>query len=348
VVGAPGQNNQTGAAYVFVRSHEKWSQQAKLTASDGASNDAFGDSVAISGDTAVVGAEGWSSATGAAYVFVRSGDTWTQQAKLTAPRGAPFDGFGISVAISDSTVVVGDYQKDAGTGAAYVFTRSSDRWSRQAKLAASDGAKNNSFGYAVAISGSTAVVGAFARNSFIGAAYVFVRSNAVWSQQAELTASDGASDDYFGGSVAVSGSTALVGALNKKDLTGAAYVFVRSGTTWSQQRKLTASDGVSGDNFGTSVALSGDTAVVGASSKNSYAGVAYVFVRSAATWSQQAELTASDGASFDGFGSTAAVYGTTAVVGAPYKGFDTGAAYVFVGLGSPTRGGSTAGRAPTA
>ncbi len=330
VAGADQRKNGTGAAYVFVRAKKKWSQQAILTASDGATNDSFGDSVSISGDTAVVGADGRKSLTGAAYVFVRSGSTWSQQAELKASDGAKFDEFGVSVAVSGDTAVVGAYQRKGGIGAVYVFTRSGSTWSQQAELTAADGAQNSSFGYSVALSGSTAVVGAFARNSFVGAAYVFFGSGSTWSQQAELTASDGATDDYFGSSVAVSGSTAVVGAVNKNNQTGAAYVFVRVNKTWSQQKKLTASDAAAGDNFGTSVAVSRDTALVGASSKNSVTGAAYVFQRSGSTWSQQAELTASDGVAFDGFGSSAGISGSTAVFGAPYRDSDAGAVYVFV------------------
>jgi nucleoside-specific outer membrane channel protein Tsx len=188
------------------------------------------------------------------------------------------DSFGWSVAVSGSTAVVGAYFKNHSTGAAYVFVRSGTIWSQQAELTASDGARQDSFGWSVAVSGSSAVVGAYSRNSNEGAAYVFVRSGTIWSQQAELTASDGASGDFFGYSVAISGSAAVVGAQGKNSFTGAAYVFVRSGTIWSQKAKLTASDGASGDSFGHSVAISRSTAVAGAYAHNSSAGAAYAFV----------------------------------------------------------------------
>jgi hypothetical protein len=140
------------------------------------------------------------------------------------------------------------------------------------------GASGDIFGQSVAIYGSTAVVGAPYKNSYTGAVYVFVRSGTAWSQQAKLTAADGASRDYFGISVAIYGSTAVVGAPGKNSNAGAAYVFVRSGTAWSQQAKLTAADGASGDNFGFSVAIYRSTGVVGALGKNSNTGAAYVFV----------------------------------------------------------------------
>jgi FG-GAP repeat len=334
LLGAPLKPDTTeaGSAYVFALP----SQQAKLTASDGASHDAFGISVAISGSTAVVGAPYKNSSTGAAYVYVRSGTIWSQQAKLIASDAAHDDEFGISVAISGSTAVVGADRKNSYTGAAYVFVRSLTTWSQQAKLTAGDAALNDGFGFAVAISGSTAVVGAPFKNSSTGAAYVFVRSGTIWSQQAKLTAGDAALNDYFGYAVAISGSTAVVGAPYKNSSTGAAYVFVRSGTIWPQQRKLTAGDAALNDLFGYAVAISGSTAVVGAPGKNSYTGAAYVFVRSVSTWSQLAKLTASDGASGDQFGFAVAISGSgsTAVVGAPFKNSYTGAAYMFVASGS--------------
>jgi len=145
---------------------------------------------------------------------------------------------------------------------------------QQAKLTASDAAAGDNFGFSVAVSGPTAVVGAPSKNSV----YVFTRSGSTWSQQAKLTASDAAAGDNFGYSVAVSGSTAVVSAVGKNSGTGAAYVFTRSGSTWSQQAKLTAGDAAVFDQFGFSVALSGSTAVAGAPNKNSATGAAYVYV----------------------------------------------------------------------
>ena len=299
VVGAAGKNS----AYVFVRSGSNWNQQAKLTASDAAAGDDFGISVSVSGDTAVVGAYYKNSRKGAAYVFVRSGTIWNQQAKLTASDAAADDYFGNSVSVSGDTAVVGAYYKDSHKGAAYVFVRSGSIWNQQAKLTASDAAANDYFGDSVSVNSNTAVVGASGKNSNKGAAYVFVRSGSIWNQQAKLTASDAVADDYFGTSVSVSSDTAVVGASGKESHTGAAYVFVRSGSIWSQQIKLTASDPSASDYFGHSVSISGDTAVVGAYCKDSNKGAAYVFVRSGSIWSQQVKLTASDAAAGDYFGS---------------------------------------------
>ncbi|MFC2041905.1 FG-GAP repeat protein, partial [Chloroflexota bacterium] len=274
--------SDSGSAYVFVRSGTSWTQQAKLTASDGAGDDWFGSSVAISGDTAVVGAfydDDNGADSGSAYVFVRSGTNWTQQAKLTASDGAAEDLFGSSVAISGDTAVVGadgnddngDDDNGADSGSAYVFVRSGSTWTQQAKLTASDGSEEDSFGRSVAISGDTAVVGAYRdddNGSDSGSAYVFVRIiGSTWTQQAKLTASDGAADDRFGLSVGISGDTTVVGAYGDDDNgseSGSAYVFVRSGGTWTPHAKLTASDGAASDWFGLYVAINEDTAVVGA------------------------------------------------------------------------------------
>ena len=354
--------SESGSAYVFTRSGGSWTQQAKLTASDGAAGDVFGYSVAVSGDgsTAVIGAHGdddRGSESGSAYVFTRSGSSWTQQAKLTASDGAAGDIFGYSVAVSGdgNTAVIGAYGDDdrgIESGSAYVFTRSGGSWTQQAKLTASDGAAGDvfDFGYSVAVSGdgSTAVIGAYGdddRGSESGSAYVFTRSGGSWTQQAKLTASDGAAGDVFGYSVAVSGdgSTAVIGAHGDDDRgseSGSAYVFTRSGSSWTQQAKLTASDGAAGDIFGYSVAVSGDgnTAVIGAygdDDRGIESGSAYVFTRSGSSWTQQAKLTASDGAAGDLFGWSVAVSGdgSTAVIGAhgdDDRGYQSGSAYIFV------------------
>ena len=303
------------------------SLQAKLTGSPNASG-SFGISVAIDGSTAVVGTVNPNSSTGAAYVFVRSGRVWSQQAKLAAPVGAPGGLINVSVAINGSTVVVGATDFFSGTGAVYVFVRSGTAWSQQAKLAASDGAPGTQFGISVAIDGSIVLAGASSNSGSTGAAYVFVRSGTAWSQQAEMTDPGGSwPNDFFGGSVALDGSTMVIGSPGGNP-GGAAYVFVRSGTSWSQQATLAASDGAPSA-FGDSVAISGSTVVVGAVPLvdwDSGTGAAYVFVRSGTAWSQQAKLTGpGGGAPGDGFGNSVAIEGSTAVVGAPGHN----SAYVF-------------------
>jgi hypothetical protein len=241
-----------------------------------------------------------------------------QEAKLVASDGAAQDRFGTSVALSGDTALVGSFLDELGPnmgrGSAYVFVRSAGVWAQQQKLTASDGGAN--FGYAVALSGDTALVGSYLDDGSFGelacgSAYVFVRSGAVWTEQQKLTASDGAAGDHFGWSVALSGDTAIVGAIydniGASTYQGSAYVFVRSGAVWTEQQKLTASDGAAADVFGYAVALSGDTALVGAGGGddvgvNADQGSAYVFVRSAAVWTEQQKLTASDGAAEDYLG----------------------------------------------
>ena len=345
LVGARAKSFYTGAAYIFTRSGSTWTQQAKLTASDGAGSDQFGASVSLSSDgsTALVGAYNKSAYTGAAYVFTRSGSTWTQHAKLTASDGAGSDQFGRSVSLSadGSTALVGAQGKSSNTGAAYVFTRSGSTWTQQQKLTASDAATGDEFGVSVSLSvdGSMALVGANGKGGFTGAAYIFTRSGSTWTQQQKLTASDAAGGDIFGSAVSLSvdGSTALVGAQSKSSNTGAAYVFTRSGSTWTQQQKLTASDATTSDLFGSAVSLSvdGSTALVGAQGKSSNTGAAYVFTRSGSTWTQQQKITASDAAADDSFGYSVSLSsdGSTALIGAfgedPGAIADAGSAYFY-------------------
>ncbi|WP_437682016.1 hypothetical protein [Sorangium sp. So ce131] len=367
VVGAAGDDidwrGSQGSAYVFVRSGTSWVQQAKLVASDGESPDEFGASVAIAGDTVVVGAQysdiDLSASQGSAYVFVRTGTSWTQQAKLVASDGEGLDRFGVSVAIAGDTAVVGAVDDDGrmshGHGSAYVFVRSGASWTQQAKLVASDGAGGDYFGVSIAIAGDTAVVGAMDDTidgrSHQGSAYVFVRSGTSWTQQAQLVASDGAVWDQFGVSVAIAGDAVVVGArlddVDGRADQGSAYVFVRSGTSWAQQAQLVASDGAAGDYFGSSVAIVGDTAVVGAvddeTDGRDQQGSAYVFVRSGTSWAQQAHLVASDGAAGDYFGGSVALAGNTAIAGAMIDDDARGSVYAFIlsaGVGTPCTSGA--------
>jgi len=293
VIGAYRDGSYTGSAYVFTRSSGVWTQQGKLTASDAAVSDHFGYSVSVSGDTAVIGAyldDDGGSSSGSAYVFTRSAGVWTQQGKLTAFDAAYSDYFGLSVSISGDTAVIGArYDDDAGgeSGSAYVFTRSAGVWTEQGKLTASDAGAEDVFGGSVSISGDTVVIGASGDDdggSASGSAYVFVLdATGVWTQQGKLTASDAAASDWFGISVSISGDTAVIGADYDDDggsNSGSAYVFTRSAGVWTQQEKLTASDAAENDQFGNSVSISGDTAVIGArydDDGGSNSGSAYIY-----------------------------------------------------------------------
>ncbi|MBX3196622.1 MAG: hypothetical protein KF894_00595 [Labilithrix sp.] len=328
VVGASGNADFEGAAYVFVRSGGTWSLQQKLTAGeDPITRRIFGTSVAVSGETLVVGAPRNGADSAAAYVFVRSGGTWSLEQKLTS--SVSMANFGDSVALSGDTAIVGAPYEDSYRGAAYVFVRSGGTWSEQQRLAPSAPAPYDSFGASVALSEDTAVVGARGKDSYRGAAYAFVRSGGTWSEQQKLTAGDAVAEDFLGGSVALSGDTAVVGANGKDSYRGAAYVFVRSGGTWSEQQKLTASAPNVYDHFGGSVALSGDTAIVGARGTEAQ-GAAYVFVRSGGEWSQHSKETDRNPGLGDQFGAAVAVSGDTVVASAPLKTNGQGAVFVLL------------------
>ncbi|MCH7699131.1 MAG: hypothetical protein IH865_09375 [Chloroflexi bacterium] len=329
----------------------------KLLASDAQASGQFGYSVAISGDTAVVGS--FDEGSGAAYVFQRAqggADDWGEVKKLTAFNAEAGDDFGISVAVSGDTAVVGASGEDArgiGAGAAYVFQRNrggADDWGEVKKLVASDAQAFDEFGISVAVSGDTAVVGAVGEDAGgigAGAAYVFRRNEGGagnWGQVKKLTASSAQASDEFGISVAVSGDSAVVGARGEDaggSNAGAAYVFERArggASNWGRVKKLVASDAQAFDEFGVSVAVAGDIAVVGAwleDGGGTLSGAAYVFQRSeggVTNWGEVKKLTTSDTPAFNEFGISVAVSGDTAVVGAYLAdagGTFGGAAYVF-------------------
>ena len=251
---------------------------------------------------------------------------WTWQQDLVANDGATIsviggDFFGVSVALDGDTAVVGANQDDdngSNSGSVYVFVRSGTTWTQQRKLVANDGTEYDLFGTSVALDGDTAVVGATGdddNGSHSGSAYVFFRSGTTWTQQQKLVANDGASQDYFSNSVALDGDIAVIGAPGHymSPNSGSVYVFFRSGTTWSQQQKLVAGDGAAGDAFGVSVALDGDTAVVGVG--DNVDGFLYVFVRSGTTWTQQQKLVTAVPDRFDGDGKSVALDGHIAVSG---------------------------------
>ncbi len=333
IIGAEDEDDngsKSGSAYIFERSGNNWTQQAKLTANDGAAFDYFGVSVSISGDYAIVGADGDDdngNSSGSAYIFERSGNNWTQQAKLTASDGVNDDDFGYSVSISGDYAIVSADNNNNGynSGSAYIFERSGTNWTQQAKLIADDGAAFDFFGLSVSISGDYAIMGAYRdddNGSSSGSAYIFERSGTNWTQQAKLTANDGATSDFFGYSVAISGDYAIMGAYGDDDnglTSGSAYIFERSGNNWTQQAKIIANDGVDGDRFGNSVAISGDYAIIGTEKDDdngNESGSAYIFVRNGTNWIQQAKLTANDdGVMADKFGIAVSISNKNVIVG---------------------------------
>ena len=288
-------------------------------------------------------------------MFTESNGAWSESQKLTASDGGLFDNFGASMALDGSTLVVGangaTVGGNAAQGAVYVFTESNGTWTQTQKLTVSDGAAYDNFGLSVALKGSTILVGSpqatIGGNAGQGALYVFAESNGTWSQVQKLTASDGAANSNFGESVALNGSTALIGANNATvkghSFQGAAYIFTESNGTWSQVQKLTASDGAANSNFGSAVALNGSTALIGADGStvggNTYQGKAYLFMESGGNWSQSDTFIASDGATDDYFGAALAWDGITALISTPHPTIGgnsyQGAAYFYQQSGTP-------------
>lgn len=326
VVGAPnydtsgGINSPKGAAYVFTRSGSTWTQQAMIQSNDIAVGDTFGITVAISGNTIIVGAEyedgSSSSATnyGSVYVFTGSGSSWTQQAKLGDPSPSTNDWFGSkSIAISGNTIVIGSiYSDDTATnsGTAHVYTRSGSTWTYRTQLEASDAAQSDRFGAGVQINGNTILVGAYGEGgsgNSRGAVYAFISNNnwSSWTQQAKLTASDAQDYDYFGYGLDLDGDTAVIGAFGEDNIgsnSGSAYVFTRSGTTWSQQQKLTASDTAFGYDIGLSVAIEGSLIALGARGADSDTGAVYIFKLDGSTWTEEEKLVSDEAVQNDDFG----------------------------------------------
>ena len=316
--------SQAGAAFVFVFDGANWNQQARLLANDGAVADKFGSSVAISGDTIVVGAFNANaplSNGGAAYVFVRMGTTWTFQQKLTANDGTADDEFGIAAAIDGETIIIGadhaDLPANSAAGAAYVFRRIGSAWTQTQRLSPTSGilAGGDDFGNAIAMEFDRVVIGASHDDTPLtaaGAVYVFsADGGGTYSLEQKLSIGDGSNGDQFGFSVDIEGATIVGGA--KEDTTvlgqtgiGAAYVFTYNGSNWTKQQKLIASDGTGFDRFGYSVAVRGDTVAVGAREDDTAAGPdtgsEYVFTRSGTLWTETQKLLPADPFNGDRFG----------------------------------------------
>ena len=357
----------SGSAYVFQRNQggtDAWGEVAKITPADGATGDVFGDSVALSGDNAVVGATGdddFDSSSGSTYIFGRDQggpDAWGQVTKRSCPGAltARDDVFGTSVSISADTAIIGapHYPNNpTEIGSAYVFQRNqdgTDAWGLTTRLTNDDGEGGDWFGYTVSVSGDAAIVGAWGddiNGAYSGSVYVFRRDHGgpdSWGQVAKITPLDGAVAHYFGYSVSMSGDIAIVGAFGDGDngsYSGSAYVFQRDHgepDSWGQVAKITPLDGAEEDYFGVSVSISSDTAVVGAHVDDDLgenSGSAYVFQRDLGgpdAWGQLAKLTASDGEPGDRFGSSVAISDETLIVGAPKDDdnlSNSGSAYIF-------------------
>jgi hypothetical protein len=431
--------NSSGAVYVFKRTGSTWANEAYIKAPNADVNDGFGVSAGIDGDTIVVGSNGEDSTQttitngtlnqvsdsavidiGAAYVFKRTGSTWANEAYLKAPNAETGDFFGYSVSISGDTIVVGAYNEDSNqttitngtlsssnnlasaSGAAYVFRRSGTTWTNEAYLKAPNAGGGDQFGTSVFIDNDTIVVGspqessnqttitngttASSNNSLgnCGAAYVFRRNGSTWSSEAYIKAPNAETGEFFGNSVSISGETILVGAFNEDSSqttitngttassdnstvnSGAAYVFRRNGSIWSSEAYLKAPNPDTGDNFGQKgISISGDTIVVGASQEDSNQttitngstassinipdttngnhGAVYVFKRYGTIWTNEAYLKAPNAEAGDNFGSSVSISEDTIVVVAPQE--DSIQTTITNGTTNATNGASNSGAA---
>jgi len=327
--------DDSGASYPVAI--DPWILGSELTAIDEGGGYSFGSAIALSGNTALIGAinrpHGCNCRVGSAYIFTNSGSGWVQQAELTPPPDDQWYGFGWSVALSGDTALIGAYESTVDglgqAGAVYVFTRNGSIWTQQVKLTAPDNAQGLFFGSSVSLSGDTALIGAYGKvvngYPYAGAAYVFTLSGSSWTQQAELITADSFQFDQFGWAVALDGDTALISA-NTKGIypygpAGAAYIFTRAGSTWSQQAKLSAPDGVS-NRFGISLALYNGTAIIGS---YNYPSAAYIFTGSGSSWSLQDVLY---GPPLGALG-TVALVGDTAIIGDISGNGGAGSVYIY-------------------
>jgi len=343
IVGSPydvGKGDSSGSVYFYKRDGYTWVEQSKLMPSDNCYY--FGCSVSISGDYAIVGAKGDDDEghnSGSAYIFKRDGDSWVMQDKITNYEYAEDDYFGQSVSISEDRVIIGSAQySDNDFSAAFIFKRNYyyNNWIRQEILLASDRTEGDKFGFTVSISGNYAVVGAY-RSGDNGSAYIFELDESVlvtesWEMQAKLLSSD--VTGKFGYSVSIYGDWVIVGASGDDDngyASGAAYIFRKEGNEWTEKVKLLSSDGEKNDNFGCTVSIYEDWAIIGASGDDG-TGSAYLFKRDGENWIERKKLLAFDGAKFDKFGNSVSISGDSIIVGANEdddNGTGSGSSYIY-------------------
>jgi len=334
--------NNAGAAYIFYNNSGTWVQQSKLIASDGESNDYFGLSLVISGDFAFIGAFRNGNNLGAVYVFENISETWTETAKLTASDGMEGDLFGYSIATEGDYTVICSYNDD-NIGAAYVFQNISGTWTETAKLLADDVIEGDNFAHSLSISGDYIIAGAASQDGndvYTGASYIFYNNAGTWTQTAKVTASDATAYDYFGNAVSISGDYVAIGAYSDSPNNilgaGSVYIFYNNAGVWEEQSKLIASDAYQYAWFGSSVSISSDNLVVGATGEIFFTphveGSAYIFHNNSGTWTEAAKLLSSDIGTEDEFGYAVYISGDFAIVGGPRNdtnGEDVGSAYIY-------------------
>jgi len=352
IVGGPDDNSNTGAAWIYTRNGNIWTQQGnKLVGTGGVGQSCQGQSVCLSadGNTAIIGGNCDNNNVGAAWIFTRIGNTWTQQGSKLVGTGAigAWQGWSVSLSADGNTAIVGGPNDNGQVGAAWIYTRSGNIWSQQGSKLVGTGYIGPSYqGWSVSLSADagTAIIGGYPDNNYEGAAWIFSRSGNTWTQQGEKlvgTGATGKANQGYSVSLSADGNTAIVGGVNDNNFIGAAWVFTRNGTTWTQQgSKLVGTGGIGQSSQGSSVSLSadGNTAVVGGPWDNSNVGAAWVYTRSGNTWTQQ-------GSKLEGTGTTSLIRqgasvslsatGTTAILGGYMDNGYTGAAWVYIGMPPP-------------
>jgi hypothetical protein len=356
IVGAYGDDDNCGAAYIFKREGTNWIEQAKLRKPvPRLSDDYFGRSVAISGDYAIIGAHNTDEWYGNAYIFKREGTSWLLQTDLRPSESSQYDHFGMSVSISGNYAIVGAPDDDSDTdqsyrgsnfGSVYIFEWDGINWTKQTKLFSSGGGEGTCFGDLVSISGDYAIATLDISGSSGSPIYILKFDGTTWIEEARLTSPNVPMTDAFGRSSSINGNYIIVGAREENnengDSSGSVYVFKREGANWTEHTRLTALGGDSFDHFGSSVSINGNCIIIGSPDDDDHymgrdSGSAYVFELDGTEWKQRAKLTALDAQYDDFFGTSVTIDGDYAIVGAPGdddNGRESGSVYVFKRIGS--------------
>ncbi|MGB0372044.1 MAG: InlB B-repeat-containing protein [Opitutales bacterium] len=338
LIGAPNDDDEgsnAGAVYVFSLDNDVWGFTQKLTASDAALGDNFGQSVSVSGNLAIIGAlDAGIELGGRTYAFSLDQGTWSEDQILSVAGITDLSFFGRSVALSSGYAFVGAYGDDS----VYVFERTGNSWNEAQTLSGPEG---SSFGFSLGFDGTSLIIGADREDTVwtdSGRSYIYTFDGSDWSEDAAIDAGEGGNSTVFGSSISLQGDLAAIGAKDDHDnglSSGAVYIFRQSGGTWSEEAKLLASDGAASHEFGFAVALDTDTVLIGDpydSVIDTRNGSAFVFVYDNGIWTEQQKLVASDGAPNDFFGNSVAIEDDYALVGARADdpaGINSGSIYAF-------------------
>lgn len=314
---------------IATRASAQLPRLSQRLSSDGAQNDLFGNAVASSANYLLVGANGKANYTGAAYLYTLSGTVWNAPTKLLPGDGSVGDNFGSAVALNGSSALIGASFKNNSTGGAYFFRRIGNSWPQTDAVAAADAQSGSSFGFAVSLSGNTAVISAPDSNNSTGAVYIFVYNGSRWVQQSKIVPTDAIANDTFGWSVSLSGNVLAATSPGANGGLGAAYVFSRSGITWTQQAKLKVPNSLATDFYGYAVVTNGSLVYVAAPGYNKSAGIVYQFFVNGTTGVLQSSLSPYDVQLGALFGTSLSLSGNYLMVGAPYTSGKHGAAYIY-------------------